>query len=134
MNGPVPTGVTLRRSPYIRTASTGTMSVGDSVSAYRNSGFSCVSRIVKVWLSTLRRPATSIFETSTPGPAFAVAARNSSSPTTAPCIRKKLLLLTSASAKRLSEYSTSSLVSSRPLPPGKQALSTKRTPRRSRNV
>ncbi len=76
------------------------MAIGDSVSAYRNNGFSCVSVIAKVYLSILRRPATSSFEVSAAGPAFAVTARNSSSPTTAPCIAKKLLLLTLASAKR----------------------------------
>ncbi len=134
MNGPVPTGFRPNRSLYICTASTGTIAVGSMVSAYRNNGFSCVSLIVNVYLSILCRPATSVFDRSADAPALAVAARYASRPTTAPSIAKKLCVLMLASAKRRNEYSTSSTVSSRPLPPAKQALSMKRTPLRSLNV
>ncbi len=51
MNGPVPTGLTPKRSLYRRTASTGTMAVDVNASENRNSGFGRVSVIEKVLAS-----------------------------------------------------------------------------------
>ncbi len=74
------------------------MEVDENVSAYRNSGFGRVRRMVKVVASTLWRPATSRPPKSTSGAAFALASWNSSSPTTAPFIANHVFTLTRASA------------------------------------